>query len=234
MGAGSILGRVGEGIRRAWDARTGRTSRGAAGCGQRRGRNFGDRRRSSYRRAARDLAALLGSGRSPESLRQGLVAVLEDEPDFEVAGTAGSAYEQAIELTDRVRPDVILLDLELPGMGDMENIGHLLHQSPEAGILVFTAYAGDERVIGAVRAGARGYLLKGAAAGEIARAVRTVRAGETFLQPAVASTLVARLSTPRRSAGLLTEREHTVLRLVAQGLPDRADRPIAPDHRAHR
>lgn len=153
-------------------------------------------------------------------VRQGLTAVLEDEPEFEVAGTAGSA-EEAIELAGRLRPEVILLDLELPGMGGIEAIGHLLHQAPETGILVFTAYAGDERVIGAVRAGAKGYLLKGAAAGEIARAVRAVRAGETFLEPVAASTLIAHLSAPRRASGLLTEREQMVLRLVAQGLPNK-------------
>src|SRR5687767_10505679 len=86
-------------------------------------------------------------------VRQGLVATLDDEADFQVVGAASSA-EEAIGLVQRQRPDVILLDLELPGMSGVEAIPRLREASPDARILVFTAYDTDERVLSAVRAGA--------------------------------------------------------------------------------
>jgi DNA-binding NarL/FixJ family response regulator len=110
-------------------------------------------------------------------VRQGIVATLEDEEDFEVVGTAGSA-EEALELVGRLGPEVVLLlDLELPGMGGLEAIPQLIQTSPITRVLVFTAYDTDERVLGAVRSGARGYLLKGAAIAEIVGAIRAVAAG---------------------------------------------------------
>jgi DNA-binding NarL/FixJ family response regulator len=148
-------------------------------------------------------------------VRQGLIAALEDEPDFEVVGAAGSA-EEARAPVDRLRPAVILLDLELPGMSGVEAIPQLLAASPGVGVLVFTAYDTDERVLGAVRAGARGYLLKGATAADIARAVRAVAAGGSALEPRAASALVAAVRSPR-GAGQLTGREREVLKLIAEG-----------------
>jgi DNA-binding NarL/FixJ family response regulator len=150
-------------------------------------------------------------------VRQGLVATLEDEPDFEVVGAASSA-EAALTLATRARPDVILLDLELPGLSGIEAIPALLAASPQSRILVFTAYDTEERVLGAVRAGASGYLLKGAAVAEIAAAIRAVAAGGTALAPSAAATLASAVRAPR-GAGPLTAREREVLRLIAQGLP---------------
>jgi DNA-binding NarL/FixJ family response regulator len=150
-------------------------------------------------------------------VRQGLVGTLDDEPDLEVVESAGSA-EEALALTARLRPDVILLDLELPGLSGVEAIPGLLAASPNSHILVFTAYDTDERVLSAVRAGASGYLLKGAAVAEITGAIRTVAAGGTALAPSAAATLAGALRAPR-GAGPLTAREREVLRLIAQGLP---------------
>jgi DNA-binding NarL/FixJ family response regulator len=150
-------------------------------------------------------------------VRQGLVAALEDEPDFQVVGAAGSA-EEALPLIEQLRPEVVLLDLELPGLGGVEAIPRLLDASPGAAALVFTAYDADERVLGAVRAGAKGYLLKGATTAEIAAAIRTVAAGGSALEPRVAAKLVAAVRQPRGSSPL-TAREREVLRLVAAGLP---------------
>jgi DNA-binding NarL/FixJ family response regulator len=150
-------------------------------------------------------------------VREGLVAVLGDQPDFVVAGSAGSA-EEALALAARERPDVVLLDLELPGLDGVEAIPRLLEASPEVRVLVFTAYDTDERVVGAIRAGAGGYLLKGASVEEIARAIRTVRGGGSYLEPRVATALLTEVRTPRRETAL-TERERAVLRLVADGLP---------------
>src|SRR5262249_10188251 len=151
-------------------------------------------------------------------VRQGLVSVLEDEDDLEVVGETGSAVE-AITLVERLQPDVVLLDLELPEMDGGAAMPRLLAARPGPGILVFAAYGTDERVLGAVRAGARGYLLKGASAEEIARGVRAIAAGGSYLEARVARTLMAEVQTPRRTSNTLSEREREVLHLVAEGLP---------------
>jgi DNA-binding NarL/FixJ family response regulator len=153
-------------------------------------------------------------------VRQGLVAVLGDEADFEVVGSAGSA-EEALALVERLRPDVLLLDLELPGLDGVEAIPRVAELSPDTRVLVFTAYDTDERVFGAVRAGAKGYLLKGAAADEVARAIRVVHGGGSHLEPRVAAKLLAEVSAPRRATAALSEREIEVLRAVAAGLPNK-------------
>src|SRR6266568_5884731 len=151
-------------------------------------------------------------------VRQGLVSVLSDEDDLEVVGEAGSGRE-AVALVSRVRPDVVLLDLEMADMDGVAAIPQLLAAVPGAGVMVFTAYDTDERVLGAVRAGARGYLLKGASADEIARGIRTLHAGGSYLEPRVASRVIAEVASPRRTALALSPRELEVLRLVADGLP---------------
>jgi DNA-binding NarL/FixJ family response regulator len=150
-------------------------------------------------------------------VRQGLASALEDEDDFTVVGAVGSA-EEALTALGRLQPDVVLLDLELPGISGVEAIPRLLVADPPPAVLVFTAYDTDERVLGAIRAGARGYLLKGATIAEIARAVRAVAAGDSALEPRVAARLVAAVRSPG-AAGQLTAREREVLRLVADGLP---------------
>ncbi len=151
-------------------------------------------------------------------VREGLVSVLGDEDDLDIVGAAGSARE-ALALLPRLRPDVILLDLEMPEQDGVEAIPHLLDAQPGLGVLVFTAYDTDDRVLGAVRAGARGYLLKGASAEDIARGIRTLHGGGSYLEPRVASKLLAELNSPRRAAAGLSDREREVLRLVADGLP---------------
>jgi DNA-binding NarL/FixJ family response regulator len=153
-------------------------------------------------------------------VRQGLVAVLEDEPDFQVGGAAGSA-EEAVALAERLLPDVVLLDLELPGMDGVEAIPRLAGVAPASRVLVFTAYDTDERVFGAIRSGARGYLLKGASAEEIARAIRVVHAGGSYLEPRVAAKVMAEVGAPRHAISVLSQREREVLQLVAEGLSNK-------------
>jgi DNA-binding NarL/FixJ family response regulator len=147
-------------------------------------------------------------------VREGLVAVLEDAADLEVVATAGSA-EEAVALAARVKPDVVLLDLELPGMDGTAAIPRLAAAAPGARVLAFTAYGTEERVLSTLQAGARGYLLKGAPAEEIVRAIRAVHSGETPLAARIAGGVVAAAGTRRR--GTLTAREREVLRLVAAG-----------------
>lgn len=155
-------------------------------------------------------------------VREGLVASLEDDPEFSVIGAAGSA-EDAVSLAAAHQPDVILLDLELPGMDGLQAIPALGAAHPGARILILTAYDTDERVLGAIRSGAKGYLLKGASLEEIARAIRAVHAGESYLEPRVASKVLAEVSSPRRSTAL-SRREREVLKMVADG---RSNKQIA-------
>ncbi len=152
-------------------------------------------------------------------VREGLVATLEDDAEFRVVGEADSA-EQALRVVAATRPDVILLDLELPGASGLEAIPDLSDAHTAARILVLTAYDTDERVLGAIRAGARGYLLKGATLEAIARAVRAVHAGESYLDPRIASTVITELG-PRRRSTALSDRERQVLGLVAEGLANK-------------
>ena len=151
-------------------------------------------------------------------VRQGLVGVLSDEDDLEVVGEAGSGRE-AVAAAARLRPDVVLLDLEMDDVDGVEAIPQLRSVHPSVEVLVFTAYDTDERVLGAIRAGARGYLLKGASSDEIARAIRSIATGGSYLEPRVAGKLLAEVNAPRRASSTLSEREREVLRLVADGLP---------------
>jgi DNA-binding NarL/FixJ family response regulator len=135
-------------------------------------------------------------------VREGLTAALARE--FEVVAAFSSAEEL---LSARFNADVILLDLELPGMSGIEAIPRLT--TP---VLVLTAYASDEQIDAVLRAGARGYLLKGAALEEIGRAIRTVARGESYLDSRVASRVAALAHAPR-----LSPRERDVLRLLVDG-----------------
>jgi DNA-binding NarL/FixJ family response regulator len=147
-------------------------------------------------------------------VRDGLVAVLSDEPDLIVVG-AVSTTEEALEALGESHPDVVLLDLELPGQDGVSAIPPLV--AGNARVLVLTAYDTDERVFGALQAGARGYLLKGATAVEIAGAIRSVHAGDSVLAPPVAARVVASVR-PRHSRTGLSAREREVLGLLAEGL----------------
>jgi DNA-binding NarL/FixJ family response regulator len=148
-------------------------------------------------------------------VREGLTAVLEGVPDVRVVGTAESA-EEALAAMKTARPDIVLLDLELPGMSGIDAIPRLIAGGDHVRVIVLTAYDTEERVLGAIRAGAGGYLLKGAAAAEIVHAIRAVREGGSYLTPRVATRVMAQLSGRSRSS-ILTEREREVLRLIAQG-----------------
>jgi DNA-binding NarL/FixJ family response regulator len=152
-------------------------------------------------------------------LREGLVAVLGTQPDFEVVGEASDG-EQVVRLVGRLEPDVVLLDLEMPNVDGVEALRRLQAAGTPTQAVVFTAYDTDERILGALRAGARGYLLKGASRAEIFSAVRTVNAGGSLLGPAVTSRLLGRLGEDPEDANPLTPREGEVLSLVARGLPN--------------
>ncbi len=157
-------------------------------------------------------------------VRDGLSAVLGTQPDFTVVGQASSGRE-ALQQVRTLQPDVLLLDLEMPDLDGVETLRRLAEyeQSGMAGVraIVFTAFDTDDRIVEAVRGGAKGYLLKGAPRDELFNAIRVVHSGGSLLQPLVASKLINRLNQPTMPE-LLTEREREVLGLVAQGLANKA------------
>jgi DNA-binding NarL/FixJ family response regulator len=156
-------------------------------------------------------------------VRDGLTAILSTQPDFQVIGEAGTGTEvvqQAISL----KPDVILLDLEMPELDGVQALIQLRQSYPEARAIVFTAFDTDERILGAVQAGAQGYLLKGVPREELFKAVRIVHSGGSLLQPVVASKLLRQVSHQNQleaETEALTPREREVLTLLAQGFPNK-------------
>jgi DNA-binding NarL/FixJ family response regulator len=153
-------------------------------------------------------------------VRDGLSAVLGTQPDFEVVGEAGSGNDAVRKAAD-LRPDVVLLDLEMPEIDGVEALTLMREGQPEVKVIVFTAFDTDERILGAVKAGARGYLLKGTPREQVFEAVRVVHAGGSLLQPVVASKLMRQISQGTDKPAPVTLRELDVLRLMAQGLQNK-------------
>jgi DNA-binding NarL/FixJ family response regulator len=152
--------------------------------------------------------------------RDGLRALLLSAPDVEVVGEARDG-EEAIRLAARLQPDVILMDLNMPGTGGIEATRRILHTSPHISVLVVSMYEDDDSVFAALKAGARGYLLKGALKAEILRAIRAVTSGEAIFGPAIARRLMQYFSTPRQDVPReafpeLTDREREILELIAR------------------
>jgi len=152
-------------------------------------------------------------------VRDGIVANLQDAGDIVVAGTAGSAAE-ALALVRRERPDVVLLDLELPDRSGLELIVELKAALPQLRIVIFSAYGGEERVAVAISRGADSYVLKGTPSDEVLETIRSAVAGQPRLGAEVAAQLLRSLHTPRRER--VTPREREVLGLLAEGLSNRA------------
>ncbi len=150
-------------------------------------------------------------------VRDGLVAMLGTQPDFEVVGEAATGPE-TVQVVMALQPDVMLLDLEMPEMDGVEVLQHLRQENQDVRVIVFTAFDTDERIVAAVQAGAQGYLLKGTPREEIFQAVRVVHAGGSTLQPVVASKLLRQVSEDFEP---LTPRELEVLSLMARGLQNK-------------
>jgi NarL family two-component system response regulator LiaR len=129
-------------------------------------------------------------------VRQGLRTFLETRPDFEVVGEAGDG-DTAVAEAARLQPDVILMDLVMPGVDGLEAIGRIRAANPSARILVLTSFASADQVLPALRAGAAGYLLKDASPAEVEAAIRAVQRGEGLLDPAVTATVLAEFSQPQ-------------------------------------
>ncbi|QYJ16385.1 Response regulator protein VraR [Rubrobacter xylanophilus DSM 9941] len=151
-------------------------------------------------------------------VRTGLKGMLAGEPDLKVVGEAADG-RQAVELCRTLRPDLVLMDLRMPEMDGVAATESILAENPQTRVLVLTTYDSDADILRAVEAGASGYLLKDASREELFAAIRTAMAGESPLDPAVASRLMRRVRTPPENA--LSGREIEVLDLVAQGASNR-------------
>ena len=146
-------------------------------------------------------------------VRDGLAAMLNTQSDFEVVGEASDGEEALQRVADR-DPDVLLLDLEMPGVDGIETLQRLKEEKARARAIVFTVFDTDERIVSAMKAGAKGYLLKGAPRDDVFRAVRVVNEGGSLLEPLIASRFLDSINNP----DALTARQKEVLKLIATGL----------------
>jgi DNA-binding NarL/FixJ family response regulator len=154
-------------------------------------------------------------------VREGLTAILETQPDIDVLAEAADGA-QAVELAVEMKPDVVLMDLQMPNLDGVEAIKQIKERVPETEVVVLTTYDSDEYIFRGIEAGARGYLLKGANKNELLGAIRAASRGEALLPPVVAGKLVERFTQMAQRQATdgeeaLTDRELEVLKLMAQG-----------------
>jgi DNA-binding NarL/FixJ family response regulator len=148
-------------------------------------------------------------------LREGLASVIQGEPDMEIVGEATNG-EEAMQCFRQCRPDVTLMDIQMPGMNGVEAMSAIRSEYPDARFIVLTTYQGDVQALRAIKAGASGYLLKNMLRKDLLRAIREVHSGKRFIPPEIANNVVAHLADDS-----LSEREIAVLRSVAAGKPNK-------------
>ena len=157
--------------------------------------------------------------------REGMRGRLDRVADIAVVGEAASG-DEAVELAHKLEPHIILMDIKMPGLNGIEATREILRASPQIGVLVLTMFEDDDSVFAAMRAGAKGYLLKDSGGEGVVHAIRAVASGEAVFCPGVAERMIGYFSAPRAAAPQrafpeLTEREEEVLSLVAQGKSNR-------------
>jgi NarL family two-component system response regulator LiaR len=153
-------------------------------------------------------------------VREGLVAILATYPDIEVIGQAAEG-NQALEIIKQAKPNVVLLDLQMPGLDGLATLPRIKEIAPSARILVVTSFADSDRVYQAIKAGALGYILKDATRDQLVYAIRDVAQGRASLQPSIAVKLIQEINHPSEllyTADPLTRRELETIRLIARGL----------------
>ena len=155
-------------------------------------------------------------------VREGMRAILGTAPGFEVVGAAEDGAE-AVELAGKTAPDIVLMDLNMPGVSGVQATRMIREKFPAIKVLVLTTYDADEWLFDAIRAGASGYLLKDTPRADLIKAIEGTLAGDTFVDPSVAGKLFMQIADPAVArdttmASSLTERELEVLRLLARGL----------------
>jgi DNA-binding NarL/FixJ family response regulator len=149
-------------------------------------------------------------------VREGMRAILDDESDIAVVGECGSG-DEALQVCSTMQPDLVLLDLNMPGLDPVATIHGLIERVPGIRIMVFTSFGDDEIVRATLDAGATGFLLKDARREELLHAIRSVAAGQPYLAPTAQRQLMELLRRPPDPLQTLTERETDVLRLIGQG-----------------
>jgi DNA-binding NarL/FixJ family response regulator len=154
--------------------------------------------------------------------RQGLRALLDGVPDIELIGEAADG-DEAVTAALKLKPDVVLMDVRMPGLNGIDATRRIVAADSGIGILVLTMFEDDDSVFAAMRAGARGYLLKGSEQEEVMRAIRSIASGEAIFGPAIARRLIGYFSSASTEAfPELTAREREVLELIAQGRNNQA------------
>jgi NarL family two-component system response regulator YdfI len=153
-------------------------------------------------------------------IRQGLRLILETEEDFELVGEASDGAE-ALRLCATLKPDVVLMDLRMPGMDGLTAIEHLHVEQPQVAVVILTTFNEDDLMVRGLRAGAKGYLLKDTSREALFEAIRAAARGQTLLKPEIMAKLMARMEGPGAPAAsgeaVLSDRELEVLKAVAQG-----------------
>lgn len=151
-------------------------------------------------------------------VRLGIKKLLSDVPNIQIVGEANSG-EKAIEIIEKVKPDVILMDVKMPGMGGLEATKQIVHKHPEIKILVVTVYGDEPYPTRVLQAGASGYMTKGVSVDEMIQAIKTVYAGRRYLSPEVAQQLALKHLTHDNQSpfDLLSEREMQVLIMITSG-----------------
>jgi len=154
-------------------------------------------------------------------VRLGLMTLLNDQPDMEVVGEANTAGE-AVKATEKLQPDVVLMDIRLPGEGGIEAAGQVTRRFPNSKVVMLTSFADDELVVRAIRAGAVGYVLKQVGNEELLRAIRAAARGEALVDPSTTARLLSRVREAERKAEedafrVLSDREMDVLIHLAKG-----------------
>ena len=160
-----------------------------------------------------------------EMVREGLKAMLKAEPDFEIVGDAANA-EQAFEQVDRLRPDVILLDVRLPGMSGIEICRSVTERYPDIAVIIVTTYTDETLIAQCIQAGARGFIVKDIERFDLKRSIRAVARGEAAIDTKAAVAVLAQLRRtpqpePARPSEQLSPQQIVILRMVAQGLSSR-------------
>lgn len=148
-------------------------------------------------------------------LRQGVMALLENDPGLTVLGEAGNG-DEALEMVRRLKPDVVLMDIQMPGLDGIDAITAIRRDYPDMAIVVLTTYPGDAQAIRALKAGAAGYMLKSSLRGELVKVIRHVHAGGRYVAPDVAEAIALDVGNHP-----VSPREAAVLRLVAEGHSNR-------------
>jgi two-component system response regulator DevR len=161
-----------------------------------------------------------------EMVREGLKAILVSEPDFSIVGEAASA-EQALELTERLQPDIALVDIRLPGTNGIELCRIINERYPQTAVIILTTFTDESLVAQCIQAGARGFIVKDIERLDLKRSIRAVARGEAAIDTKVAASVLAQLrrsppqAEPAPAPDLLSSQQLVILRLVAQGLSSR-------------